>query len=155
MPCGTHQFNWEIALDFFKEMECDDVLSASVKVGLDLVRNDDIYHLSFKCNGVIGIPCDRCLEEMTHTVCAEYSVSVKYGDQWLEGDDELTIPESCAKLNVAQMVVDTVLLTIPIAHSHENPSDCNQQMLAYLTDSEPQSENDAIDPRWAALQDIK
>ena len=157
MACGIHKFDFEIGLDFFKNMECEDVSSADVKVTLDVDHNGELYRLAFSCQGSLGIPCDRCLEEMTHQVSSSYGISVKYGDEFNdESDDELIIPESFNKLNVAQMIFETIMLSIPICHSHDNIEDCNPDMVAYLTEHKPgDSEEETVDPRWAALKDIK
>ena len=57
---------------------------------------------------------------------------MKYGDDYNdESDDLLVIPYSDNYLNVAYMLYDTIVLTIPIRHVHPMGK-CNRAMLSAL-----------------------
>ena len=165
MPVGTQEFRYHLGLDFFRKMESSDVSSADVEVSLSAKRVGDTYKLFFTLTGVIGIPCDRCLDEMEHRVDTTYAMSVKYGDEYYEGDDVVVIPESWDAYNVARAICDTVMLTIPIMHTHEEGK-CNEEMSRLLrqhsaagNDSETDDTDDGgseySDPRWEALRKLK
>ena len=164
--------------DLFKgQVELDD----RVKVSLTVRYENDTYYLAFKVAGTIVIPCDRCLDDMEHSLDTEYSVKVKYGQEYSEDNDELiVIPESEANFNVANLIYDTVALTIPLKHVHPAGM-CNKEMAAQLklhssslrdeddeygyydeeddeeetSGSEEENEEKETDPRWAALKNIK
>ena len=116
---------------------------------------------------------------MRHTVDATYDLTVKEGEEYDDSDDEvLVIPGHWRELDLTPLMRDTVLLTIPIMHAHPE-GECNEQMLDRLeqmravniTDDEQlheaeggidqevnankSSEDDDIDPRWAALKKLK
>ena len=150
---GRHEQDFEVTTDLFKNMENFDIISADVKVHLDLVKKNDTYDCTFHCKGMLQIPCDRCLDALDHEVDTDYHVVVKYGDRYDDGADNLLIiPESDTYLNVAYMLYDTILLTIPIRHVHA-PGKCNRTMAAalnrhraHITDDEETNEAlDAID----------
>ena len=129
---GKFEQDFECGTEFFKNMEVADVISADVKVHLDLEKRNDAYDCTFHCKGMLQIPCDRCLDPLDHEVDAEYHVKVKYGDDYNdESDDLLVIPESNTSLNVAYILKDTIVLTIPPRHVHPLGK-CNRAMLAAI-----------------------
>lgn len=129
---GKHEQDFEVNTELFKNMENYDIISSDVKVHLDLVKKNDTYDCTFHCKGVLQIPCDRCLDALDHEVDTDYHVVVKYGDRYDDGSDNLLIiPESDSYLNVAYILYDTILLTIPIRHVHPLGK-CNRAMQAAL-----------------------
>lgn len=174
LPFGKQAFNYQLDGAFFNEIEASEVRSGSVDVALSVTHTQEgIYELDFVCNGVITIPCDRCLDDMDHNVDASYHLTVKMGDEYDDSIDQvLTIPSSWRTLDLAPIVRDTVLLTIPMMHTHA-PGECNIEMLGHLeehsargydsdedfaippTESETAGDGEgSIDPRWAALQQL-
>lgn len=113
-------------------MENPEILSADVKAHLAVVKKNGVYDLTFTCLGSLHIPCDRCLDPMEHTVDTTYHITVQYGDRYDDvSDDLLVIPMSDTYLNVAYMLYDTILLTIPMRHVHP-AGQCNRAMAAVL-----------------------
>lgn len=164
---------------FFNDVEATEVRDANVEATLKVDRKDDeIYQLSFEFSGEITIPCDRCLDDMRLPVDTTYNLTVKEGDEYDDSDDKvLVIPGHWRELDLTPLMRDTVLLTIPIMHTHPDGG-CNQQMLNRLEqmravnitdddqmhDSPESSESETnklssddgdIDPRWAALKKLK
>ncbi len=133
LPDGRHEQDFEITTEFFKNMENTDVVFADVKVHLDLLKKNDTYDCTFHCKGMIQVPCDRCLDPLDLDVDTEYHVVVKYGDSYDDGADNLlVIPYSSIYLNVAYILYDTILLTIPLRHVHPMGK-CNRAMAAVLS----------------------
>ncbi|MDD2961493.1 MAG: DUF177 domain-containing protein [Muribaculaceae bacterium] len=132
MPIGTQLFEFELGQEFFMNMESSEIRKGNVKVTLSVKHSDDIYHLDFEMKGTVYIPCDRCLDDMEHIVDTTYHLCVKYGEEYSEESDEvLIIPETDSYLNVAYMIYDTVILTIPLKHVHPIGK-CNKAMSAQL-----------------------
>lgn len=132
LPDGKFEQDFECDTEFFKNMEVADILSADVKVHLDLEKRNDAYDCTFRCKGMVQIPCDRCLDPLDHEVDTEYHVVVKYGEDYNDESDELlVIPESSLSLNVAYILKDTIVLTIPPRHVHPQGK-CNRAMMAAL-----------------------
>lgn len=181
MTNGTQEFEYELGKEFFRDMDSADVMKGNVKVMLSVKLIDDSYDLNFVIKGIISIPCDRCLDDMEHEVDTKYHLTVKYGKEYSdENDDVLIIPESDNYLNVAYMIYDSVVLTIPLKHVHPMGK-CNKGMSAQLKkhatksiddsdeegvefdDSDEFETNDIetdesgvpTDPRWDALKDLK
>lgn len=79
------------------------------------------------------VPCDRCLDPIDIDVDTTYHITVKYGEDYNdETDDLLIIPQSDTYINVAYMLYDTLVLTIPLRHVHPLGK-CNRAMAAALS----------------------
>ncbi|MBD5187428.1 MAG: DUF177 domain-containing protein [Muribaculaceae bacterium] len=151
LPDGAHTQDFEINTEFFKNMENPDILSADVKVHLDLVKKHEVYDCLFTLKGLLKIPCDRCLSPMDHEVDTTYHITVKYGDEYNdESDDLLVIPSSNQYLNVAYMLYDTLMLTIPLRHVHPLGK-CNRAMLSALSKHSVHTDDEEIN---AAIDDV-
>ena len=84
---------------------------------------------------------------------------VKYGESYDDGADNLlTIPYSNSYLNVAYILYDTILLTIPLRHVHPMGK-CNRAMAAVLSkhkggnDEETEEALDEVDAEIASESD--
>ena len=75
----------------------------------------------------------------------------------------VVIPESWDAYNVARAICDTVMLTIPIMHTHEEGK-CNEEMSRLLrqhsavgddTETDDTDDGGSSDPRWEALRKLK
>ena len=129
---GHYEQDFECGTEFFKNMENPDIITSDVKVHLDLVKKGEAYDCNFTCKGTLRIPCDRCLDPIDHEVDTAYHIIVKYGEDYNdESDDLLVIPQTDSYLNVAYMLYDTIVLTIPIRHVHPMGK-CNRAMVAAL-----------------------
>lgn len=180
LPSGSHEFEYDLGKQFFEDMESSDVRDAHLKVVARVNVKGDVFELSLKVSGEITLICDRCLDEMQWPVDTEYKVFVKYGEDYNDdSDDLLVIPETDNFLNVAYMLYDTVVLTIPIKHVHPMGK-CNRamstllrkhrspasnlegedgEMVEEIMDSIDELEDSAddapIDPRWNDLKKLK
>lgn len=151
LPDGHHEQDFEIGTEFFRNMENRDIISSDIYVHLDLIKKDELYDCTFTVKGVLQIPCDRCLDPLEHEVDTEYHVVVKYGDNYDDGADNLlTIPYSNSYLNVAYILNDTILLTIPMRHVHPLGK-CNRAMAAALNKHRSAGDDDEM---AAALDEV-
>ena len=133
LPEGKFEQEFVCDTQFFKNMENEDVVNSDVKVHLDLEHRNGLYDLKFTLKGVVQVPCDRCLDPIDIEVDTTYDIKVEYGDTYDDASDELLIiPGSNPYLNVAYMLYDTIVLTIPMRHVHPLGK-CNRAMAAALT----------------------
>lgn len=133
LPIGKQQQEFVCDTQFFKNMENDDVVNADVAVHLDLENRNGLYDLKFTLKGLVQVPCDRCLDPIDIDVDTTYNIKVEYGDSYDDAsDDLLIIPTDNPYLNVAYMLYDTILLSIPMRHVHPLGK-CNRAMAAALS----------------------
>ena len=175
MAFGTEVFSYHLDAAFFNEIGPTEVRRSDVEATLEVTRTGETsFRLSIGCEGSLVIGCDRCLDDLVHEVDTVYEIGVKLeGDSYDDSHDELLlVPESWRELDVAPLVRDTVLLTIPMTHVHAD-GECNEQMTALLSihaaeglsddlparaqpDVDGGNEEDAcVDPRWSALLKLK
>ena len=146
LPEGKFEQDFVCDTEFFKHMESIDVIAGDVDVHLEISHKNNAYNCSFQIDGEIQIPCDRCLEPMTHIVEADYDIVVKYGYEYDDSSDEvLIIPEEQTSFDVSQIIHDTILLTIPIRHIHQE-GECNAEMaekfLSHLAESDDEDDEE-------------
>ena len=146
LPEGKFEQDFVCDTDFFRQMESIDVLGGNVDVHLEITHKNEVYDFAFEIDGDIEIACDRCLEPMTHIVEADYHIVVKYGMEYDDSSDEvLILPQEQMSLDISQMILDTILLTIPIRHIHQE-GECNAEMaerfMSHLTSTDEDEEED-------------
>ncbi len=177
MPIGTQEFEYVLDNEFFKNIEGEDVQKGEVNVKLTVKRTAAVFELNFDIEGVIQIPCDRCLDDMDHEVNTQEKLYVKFGEEYSEeSDDVIVIPEGDGELNIAWFLYEFIALTIPLKHVHP-AGKCNKSMSAKLRkhvaraiddedeveDTAPYDDNEEdeipgseveTDPRWDELKKI-
>lgn len=170
----THEFLLDTL--FFTHIDGPEVQKGRVNVVLTVKRTPRAFELHFQTEGVVKVPCDRCLDEMELPVCSTDTLMVKFGTEYAEeGDNLIIIPEVEGALNVAWFMYEFIALTIPMKHIHA-PGKCNKTVTSKLskhlrTDSSDESSDDSFDmgiedsiieeveeeqtdPRWNELKKI-
>ena len=83
---------------------------------------------------------------------------VKFGEEYSEDDDLVTVAENEGILDVAWFIYEFIDLNIPIKHVHA-PGKCNPAMIEKLNEHSAarsgEEEEETVDPRWEALLKLK
>ena len=160
LPKGEHVFSYHLDDKFFATMESADIKGGSIDAEVVVVATADAYELTFSVVGEVTVECDRCLDDMSCPVDAEYHTFVRFGSEYDDStDDLLIIPESDNGLDVSRLLYDTVALALPLQHVHDE-GECNEEMSEILrrhsgampADSDGEA---MVDPRWEALKKFK
>ena len=105
--------------------------------------------------------CNRCLDPFFLPVADEQRLLVKFGEPNEEDPDVIYIPYGTTQLSVAQYLYEFILLSIPLAPTHEDANEaCNPEMVKYLTsppeaEAAPESPDAETPSPWAALKQFK
>lgn len=169
---GVHEFDYLLENKFFVDIDGDQCQKGKVHVHLTLKRTAMVFELNFHSEGVVVIPCDRCLDDMEQPIETDNRLYVKFGSEYAEESDEiLIIPEDDGTLNIAWFLYEFIALAIPMKHVHA-PGKCNKAMSAKLSqhrarsiddedddfedmnDNEISEQNVPTDPRWDALKGL-
>jgi uncharacterized metal-binding protein YceD (DUF177 family) len=173
MQADSAEYAFVLDNKFFGDIDGPEVAKGKVQVALKVKKTARAFELAFHTEGVVWVPCDRCLDDMEVPVASTDKLMVKFGsDYGSEGDDLIVIPEAEGEINVAWYMYEFVALAVPMKHIHP-PGKCNKQMTGKLsklrvtdgdddesfgTDDAPMPDDlpgdDAIDPRWNDLQKI-
>ena len=172
---GVHEFEYILENKFFVDIDGDEVQKGKVKVNLTVKRTSMVFDMNFQLEGVVYVPCDRCLDDMDLPISAKNKLIVKFGKEYAEESDEIVIiPEAEGEINLAWFIYEFIALTIPMKHVHA-PGKCNKTMSSKLkkhtarrADDEDEFDEEAADdivvdddaadipsdPRWDALKGL-
>ena len=173
---GVHTYEYELDRKFFEAIDGEEVKKGNVNVILNVRRTSSSFELNFDIEGVIKVPCTRCLDDMKLEVDTESRLIVKFGSEYSEESDEIVIiPEDEGEINIAWFLYEFIALTIPIKHVHPR-GECNgivsskfKKHQAVSADDEEDDSDDLIDddsepqedegsqqsdPRWDTLREI-
>lgn len=176
---GMHESTMNCAFEldnqFFIDIDGPEVSKGKVHVALTVKKlmGDNAFELFFQTEGVIQVPCDRCLDDMDLDVSTQDKVMVKLGADYAEDGDWVIVPEEEGDINVAWFIYEFIALSIPMKHVHA-PGKCNKAMAGKLgkhlrvdaddnesmdlesgvVDSDLESVDSPVDPRWNELKKI-
>lgn len=158
---GETGFDFNLDDDYFAAIDAPEVRKGRVSVALSVNKTADRYFdLHFHICGEVTVSCDRCLDDMPQPIDAEYRLAAKFGDEYSEDDDLVTVPEDEGVLDTAWFIYEFIVLNIPARHVHA-PGKCNRAMAELLEkhsaarSSEADGEGTSVDPRWSGLLKIK
>ena len=169
---------YEFVLDnlFFANIDSPEVQKGKVNVVLVVKKTSRAFELNFQTDGMVWVPCDRCLDDMEQPVSSTDKLLVKFGHEYAEeGDNLIVIPEEEGEINVAWFMYEFIALAIPMKHVHA-PGKCNKAMSSklskHLRTTPDEMDEDAfvpdeaadglvnddteiaVDPRWDELKKI-
>ena len=132
LSIGTHVFEFQLDTPWFELMDGPDVQKGKVKAIVRVINTGRLYDLRFELTGVVEVPCDRCLDDVTIEVDQKSQHFVKLGPGFYEeSEDMIVIPEKEGALNVAWFLYELIVLGIPMRHVHA-PGKCNKAMMSKL-----------------------
>ena len=173
---GTQKYEYQLDDQFFRNIDSPEVQKGKVNVILTVKKSVNTFELNFEIEGVIQIPCDRCLDYMDQPVSTHERIFVKFGKEYSEENDDIVIiPETEGEINVAWFLYEFIALTIPLKHVHP-AGKCNKTMSSKLKkhttrsvdDEEDEEDGDSLfeegeedipdddktDPRWDELKKL-
>ena len=155
---GNTSFEFKLDDEYFKAIDAPDIQRGELRCSLIVNRTDDFFELRFHTEGIVHVPCDICLDDMEQSIFSEDRLNVKFGEDYSEDDDLVTVAENEGILDVAWFIYEFIDLNIPIKHVHA-PGKCNPAMIEMLNEHSAarsgEEEETAVDPRWAALLKLK
>jgi uncharacterized metal-binding protein YceD (DUF177 family) len=158
---GLHEFEFQINGKFFGHFEASLVDNGEVSTKVILEKRSTFIKLHFKIKGWVELMCDRCLENYRQKIKHKTDIFVKFGEQEFEdGENVIWILPEEHQINLAQLIYEYVILSIPLRHVHpknENGKrNCNKEMLDKLKNYMHTTDEDEtdVDPRWDVLKKL-
>ncbi len=152
---GEHLFEYQIDADFFARMKNEEIQDGDVQVKVFVEKNERLLRMRVESKGTLNTYCDRCLGELKLPVDVSEELFVKFGEETREeADNVLVVADSSRGYDMSHMINEMLLLAKPLKAVHSQTGDdvCEASMISKI---EEYSEKDEVDPRWAALQEIK
>jgi uncharacterized metal-binding protein YceD (DUF177 family) len=179
MQAGSANYEFVLDNQFFADIDSPEVQKGKVTVTLTVKKSARAFELDFQTEGVVWVPCDRCLDDMEQPVKSADKLMVKFGRELgEEGNNLIVIPEDEGSINVAWFMYEFIILSIPMKHVHA-PGKCNKAMHSKLhkhlrtapgdEQDDPfmggeeelegdhaleSDESSAVDPRWNELNKL-
>ena len=156
---GVSTFSFDLGDAWFESLEEGEIKQGNVCASIDVDRNDDYFNLDFHVEGSVTVPCDRCLDDMDQPIVNDQHIVAKFGEEYSEDDDIITVPEKEGMLDTSWLIYQFIELAVPLRHVHA-PGKCNPAMMKILEEHSAARSGDGedekpVDSRWAALSQIK
>ena len=140
---------------FFGALDDAQVQRGALHVSGSIRKAVGFFELQLHTEGIVHIPCDRCLDDMEQPIEADCRFIVKLGAENSEEDDVIIVDEAEGILNTSWLIYESIVLAIPIQHVHATGK-CNAAMTQVLEELSADRSGDVesnreIDPRWEKL----
>lgn len=157
LKLGNHQFDFEINNMFFEKFKYSEYTAGSLKVMVEMEKQQRMLILDFFVSGSIEVVCDRCLNIFPLEISGEYQLFVKFGSKSQEErDDVVVIPENETRLDVGHYIYEYIILSVPIRHVHQEKEDgasaCDPVILKKMQEKKVAKQDDS---RWDVLKTLK
>lgn len=144
--------------DYFAALDGADIQQGRVEVVVSIRKTENYFTLNLGAEGFVVVQCDRCLDDMQQQICGESSFIVRLNNEVSEDDEIINVDEVEGILDTSWLIYETIALSVPIKHVHA-PGKCNAAMTEKLNELSATRSGDGaeetIDPRWAALKELK
>lgn len=156
---GVNTFDFDLDDAYFEALDAAAVRHGRLHTTLTVRRTADFFDLDFHTEGSVTVSCDLCLDDMEQAVEADNHLVAKFGDDYSEDDDLVTVRDDEGILDVAWFIYEFIALSIPLRHVHA-PGKCNPAMMKVLEEHSAARSGDEdgeqpMDSRWAALLKLK
>ena len=165
---GKHEFTFEIEGKFFEQLEYSEIKDAQLHVKMVLEKKQTMMLAEFEIAGQIKIMCDRCTDDFDLPVKGTSNLIYKFGEEDLDDENVVVVYPNETEIDITHPIYEFTCLLIPARRVHPDGK-CNTEMLKSIDQylmveeskatkkgkkEEPKSEEE-IDPRWAALKQLK
>lgn len=163
LAAGKHDFEFEVDNKFFDSYEHSLVKKGNLTAKVSLQKQETMLIVHFDIKGDIQLTCDVCLTEFDAPIHFQEKVLVKFiNEDWNNETEEVIIlNKTDHELDIATLLYEYINVRVPyyVKCSEQGKNiTCDRTMLERLENPESedlQQENEIIDPRWAALKNIK
>lgn len=162
----VNTYSYEIGDEFFESLEDAEIKRGKASVKLTCRKEPSSFVLDFSIDGMVYIPCDRCLDDMEQPISTEGELIVRFGEERVvENEDTIFLPEAEKGIDVQWNIFEFIALAIPLRHVHPE-GQCNPEMAAKFASVMVSGEEDESlpatdqaekpsDPRWDVLKKLK
>ena len=154
---GKHEFRFEIDKKFFQLFDTEqEFTDPKIVADVFMMKHSTFLEFEIKISGTVNLVCDITTENFDHDIENEIKVLVKFGAEYDDSEEDvITIPSTDHAFNVAQLIYEVVMLSIPMKKISPNVSDEDLEILEKFSPKEEVEEEQDIDPRWEALKKLK
>jgi len=160
---GKHQYQFHLNQNFFNQFDFKEFNDSNLDILVDFNKSDNLLEFDIQSKGTVNIPCDISGENYDQEIDGHLHFLVKFGEAFNDDrEDLIIIPYNAFAYNIAQQIYESVVLNVPSKRIHpdilsgKKQTENTKYIINYQNEdnSENKSEQEEIDPRWAALKKI-
>jgi uncharacterized protein len=160
LSLAAHEFHFSFSSQLFEDQELMIVENGHGSCNVILEKSETLITLQFEIKGEVELTCDRSLEKFMFPIDLKERLILKYGQELDDSNDDVwTIPEGLQVFNVKRNVLEFINVAVPMKRLHPKfgEDDAEGMELIYTSESlsDGSSSEEEIDPRWAALKELK
>ncbi len=155
---GKHNFQFETDKEFFQLFDTEqEFTNPKIKVDVLLDKHSTFLEVVISTKGTVDLVCDITNEDFTHPIENEIKVLVKFGEEYDDSEEDvITIPINSHDFNIAQLIYENVVLSIPMKKLSPNVKKEDLEILEKFSPKEIEKEEEQnSDPRWEALKKLR
>ncbi|MBK22249.1 MAG: hypothetical protein CMP63_08085 [Flavobacteriales bacterium] len=154
---GEHDFRFLVDNTFFGGLEYSEIQEGRVIVDAVFIKSERLMEMDLDFKGEVIVPCDLCGEDLVQTIDFKESVVIKTGAQQDEDEGIIILERGETDIDISHYLYESISLSLPSKRVHEQVEGepkCNEALMAKVNGNEDDND-DEIDPRWAALKNLK
>ena len=157
---GSHSNSFEIKDKFFDTFENSEIKQAEITASTTLNKQENKTTLNISLVGTVNnIPCDICTDKIDIPISSKTKYIVKERKNNNSYNEDVIFVDALENtINLKNYFYEMITLALPAKRQHKfnstNNIECNKEMIN-LIEKYSYTNNEIIDPRWEALNDIK
>ena len=162
LKVGKHELQFKVEQPFLELFDTErEFEQPNVIADVVLQKHSTFLEFEIKIHGTVELVCDISSEKFNEEIENEINFLVKYGEEYDDSNEELiVIPREDHDFNIAQLLYECIMLAIPMKKVSPNLSDEDLALLEKYSpeaqaEKDDDDDEDEIDPRWAALKNLK
>ena len=137
LSIGVHNISMQIDSAFFEAFDNSQIISGVGVVEIELTKSESMLTLEIEIGSVVGVECDRCLDEVLIPIEYEATLLVRFADESEEFDgDIMWLTPADDQLELARYIYESIYLELPYQRVHmeeeDGSSGCNPDMLEHF-----------------------
>ena len=160
LKTGKHDFKFEINQEFFDLFETEqEFFNPEISVDVRLDKHTTFFFFFINVSGTVQLICDISTDEFSENIMNDLKILVKFGEEYDDSNEDIiTIPQKDSDFNIANLIYETVVLSIPmkkVAPSVRDNDEYEKLLEKYSPKPIEEEEEQSTDPRWEALKKLR
>lgn len=160
LKTGKHDFKFEINQEFFDLFETEqEFFNPEISVDVRLDKHTTFLEFFINVSGTVQLICDISTDEFSENIMNDLKILVKFGEEYDDSNEDIiTIPHKDSDFNIANLIYETVVLSIPmkkVAPSVRDNEEYEKLLEKYSPKPIEEEEEQSTDPRWEALKKLR
>ena len=160
LKAGKHDFKFEINQELFDLFETEqEFFNPEISVDVHLDKHTTFLEFFINVSGTVQLICDISTDEFSENIMNDLKILVKFGEEYDDSNEDIiTIPQKDSDFNIANLIYETVVLSIPmkkVAPSVRDNEEYEKLLEKYSPKPIEEEEEQSTDPRWEALKKLR